>query len=218
MLGSGDPDIPGQAEGASAPFPFPNGYPCRHDGPVLVCGNAWTLHDDLDRALKLYPLYPRIIAVNFATREVQADFIYSYHFAKLPRWIADQEQRFPDADFTVHSSGARLEGRQRRREEYAPWVDYWWQEAKGSGTSVWNAVKMAKVMGFSEIVLCGAPLEPGPYANGKMARDYQRPEILARYRDGIAKDTDWHGGVYSMSGWTMGLLGLPPAADPDTSG
>ncbi len=111
--------------------------------------------------------------------------------------------------FSVHSTAAKSEAEQASRAHSAPWVDYWWREARGQGTSAWCAVKLARLLGFDEIILCGVPLAPGPYADGRMARDFNRPRILERYRAGIAGDQAWHEGVASMSGWTRDFFGEP---------
>lgn len=185
-------------------------YPLRHSGPVLVCGNAWCLKDDFERARALRPEAP-VIAVNGAAGQVRAEHLYSYHFSHFVRkgWLDRQKRKFGDCHFTVHGPGGRNPKVQAMRKRSAPWVDYWWPAARGGGTSAWCAVKLAGSMGFTEIVLCGAPIEQGVYADGRMARDFNRREILDHYREYIQRDTDWHQGVKSMSGWTGDFFGEP---------
>ena len=194
-------------------------YRCRHSGPVLVCGNAWCLDDDFTAARAIRP-GAAVIAVNGASARVKADFLYSYHFMNFRRkgWLDRQAGNFGPgrqagnlgpSRFSVHSTAAKSEAEQASRAHSAPWVDYWWREARGQGTSAWCAVKLARLLGFDEIILCGAPLAPGPYAGGRMARDFNRPRILERYRAGIAGDQAWHEGVGSMSGWTRDFFGEP---------
>lgn len=185
-------------------------YRRRHSGPVLVCGNAWCLDDDFAAARAIRP-DAAVIAVNGASARVKADFLYSYHFMNFRRkgWLARQAENFGLGRFSVHSTAAKSEAEQALRAHSAPWVDYWWRAARGQGTSAWCAVKLARLLGFDEIILCGAPLAPGPYADGRMARDFNRPRILERYRAGIAGDQAWHKGVGSMSGWTRDFFGEP---------
>ena len=173
---------------------------------VLVCGFADTLHDDLARARALRP-DASVIACNNAASAVKAFAIFSTHCrrGKLDIWASAQRNYF-GGDFEVHSHGyANFD----KLQAAYPYVDYWWIDAKGVGTSAWSAVKMARQMGFSEMILCGAPIERRPYANKTMANDFRHAEVLKIYRDYIRKDIMWHKGVYSMSGWTRKLFGEP---------
>lgn len=176
---------------ASPPYLF------SHSGPVLVCGNAYNLHDDLERAQQLYP-DASVIAVNGATGELQAFALYSKHPEKMPQWIKRQRQ-FGN-DFTVHGSKYRPD---------CPWVDYWWEDVRGGGGSAWGARKLATLMGFAPVVLCGAPLDPGGYASNPIAKLMRREDVIENFRREIETDKDWHEGVYSMSGWTRDFLGEP---------
>ncbi|WP_428687237.1 hypothetical protein [Roseibium sp.] len=179
-------------------------YPHSHSGPVLVCGNAWCLHDDLERARKIYPDAP-CIAINGASKEVKAFALYSWHpdrFMETPfRWIERQRVLFGEG-FEVHGA---------RTYQGMPWVEYWWPDTKkGGGGSAWGARKMAWLMGFETVVLCGCPLTPGPYVGnhglgGLMTKD----NVVQMYIDQIVRDGEWHDGVYSMSGRTRDVLGEP---------
>lgn len=181
-------------------------YPHRYSGTVLVCGFADTLHDDLGRARKLRPDAP-IIAVNNAASAVKAFAVFSLHCrrGKLDVWAKEQRKRF-GPDFEVHSHGYK--NFDKLQDAY-PYVDYWWPDAKGTGTSAWAAAKMARQMGFSEIILCGVTLERRPYADKTMAKDFRLAEVLKIYRDYIRKDGTWHVGVKAMSGWPRKFFGAP---------
>lgn len=176
-------------------------YTIKHSGTVFVCGNAWCLHEDLEKARKIYKDCP-IIAVNGASREVKAFALFSYHpirFVEAPySWIKKQK-KFGN-DFTVH--GARY-------KKNMPWVDYWWQGARGHGGSAWGARKVAKLMGFDQVILCGCPLVPGNYASYRPGDLMTRQDVIDRYRIEIESDIEWHKGVKSMSGWTAQFLGYP---------
>jgi hypothetical protein len=182
-------------------------YPHQHRGTVLVCGSAWTLHDDLDRARAVYPDAP-VIAVNDAARSVQALAIFSMHPLGLEGWAIEQRQRFGDG-CTVHS----VVGTAHRTTNLGlrppmPWVDYWWEGVAHGGTSVWAARRLTKAMGFSLAVLCGAALSAGPYAhNGWQAAAWRDDGKIRHYRRLIERDIDFHPGARSMSGWTRELLG-----------
>lgn len=173
-------------------------YSFEHSGPVIVAGNAWCLHEDLARAPQGLP----IIAVNGAAGEIKAGFLYSKHPERMVGrggyWIGKQ-RRFHE-DFTVHGS---------RFHESMPHIQYWWEGARGGGGSGWGARKLATLLGFDTVILCGMPLDPGGYASGRLAKLMNKPDVIDAYRREIASDTEWHEGVYSMSGWTKGLLGSP---------
>ena len=176
---------------ASPPYLF------SHSGPVLVCGNAYNLHDDFECAQQLYPDAP-VIAVNGAAGEVKACALYSKHPEKMIQWIKRQRQF--GLGFTVHGS---------KHKSHCPWVDHWWPDARGGGGSAWGARKVATLMGFAPVVLCGSPLDPGGYASNPIAKLMRREDVIENLRCEIEADTEWHEGVYSMSGFTKKLLGSP---------
>jgi len=190
------------AMGESVSFPP---YPYKHHGPVLVCGNAWCLKDDLETARQIEWLtYAPVIGVNGTSRNIRLDFLYTQlHQNKLRVWRRYQEAWF-HKNFTVHSNG---DGRDAERY---PTVDYWWKGVAGQGTSTWGARKLAYYLGFTEIVLCGMPLSIGGYCGGELnAVHFLNQEPLDFYRQGVEKDKKWHPGCTSMSGWTRELLGAP---------
>lgn len=178
------------------PKAFPS-YPFQHSGSVLVCGNAFCLHDDLARA----PNLP-IIAVNGASGEIKADFLYTKHPIRFVErgyeWIGRQ-RKFHE-NFTVHGS---------KFHENMPHVQYWWEGARGGGGSGWGARKLSTLLGFDSVILCGMPLDPGGYASGRLSKLMNKPDVIDGYRREIEADTEWHEGVLSMSGWTAQILGSP---------
>jgi hypothetical protein len=173
--------------------------PC-FDRPVLVCGNAACLHDDLATVAHLHA---PVIAVNGAAAEVQALALYSKHTERMPRWIG-QQQRFGKG-FLVYAA---------RADDIYSWVDYWVPEVWGGGGSAWDARKLATHIGYGPVILCGCPMVVGPYVGNHNLNGFMhREDIVAGFRDDIAKDLLWHAGCYSMSGWTRDLLGAYPDAD-----
>lgn len=188
-------------------WPSAPAYPHRHAGAVLICGFAWTLPDDFERARALRPDAP-VIVVNGAATFTKALALFSSHHGpnKLGVWAREQREKFGPG-CTVHGA-APLNRADEYREKY-PYVDHWWPEAKGVGTSVWAARKVAEMMGFEEFILCGSPLERGPYANGSMARDFRHQVVRNIYRRFIKSDTQWHHGVRGMSGFPKKYFGEP---------
>jgi hypothetical protein len=161
-----------------------------------VAGNAACLHDDLSAA----PDAP-VIAVNGAAGEVEAFALFTIHPHRIPelRWAEKQRARF-GPDFSIHSG---------KYTDSMPWVDHWWPEARGNGGgSAWGARKLARLMGFDLVILCGCPLDVGPYVGNHNLSGLMHVEnVVQDMRDGVARDKEWHAGVISMSGWTKGLLG-----------
>lgn len=188
----------GEVQGGASRSP----YLFTHSGPCIVAGNAFCLHDDLKDAWGKFPDAP-VIAVNGASAQVRAIALFSYHparFNEAPfRWVAKQ-RKFHNG-FTVH--GATF-------HEDMPWVDYWWPPISGSrGGSAWGARKLASLMGFSPVILCGAPLVPGNYAGNKLGLLMGRQSVVDQLLSEIEEDRGWHPGVLSMSGRTRALLGSP---------
>jgi hypothetical protein len=191
--------------GGLLPASFP-AYPQRRSGTCLVCGFAPTLHDDLAAALKLRP-GAFIVAVNRAGTAIKADAVFSLHHGpdKLGTWAKVQHEKFGPCE--VHAYGGKTDLEKRQR--LYPYVEYWWPDAGGVGTSAWGARKMAGYMGFGEVILCGVLLDRAPYADGKFCRDFRNRSVLKIYRQYIRKDTAWHKGAFAMSGWPRKFLGGP---------
>ncbi len=177
---------------------------------VLILGYGPTLYDDVARARELRPDADQI-AVNMAMTEYPADHLFSWHFheaGKLQNWRARHIEKFGHGALTHCPT-------QRNREtgvlnpvpDGFDWVDYWWPGATADGSGPWMAVRMAHFMGYAEIILCGVPMEIGGYANGHMAKAFQRQPNIDRFRGAIAGQTDYHAKTKSMSGWTKELLG-----------
>lgn len=174
-------------------------YPHKHSGPVIVAGNALCLHEDLALARETYPSAP-VIAVNGASRETKAFALYSKHPERflMLGWIRNQIRLFGD-DFTVHGGKLALSNTH---------VDYWWPLAYGVGGSAWDARKMASMMGFDLVILCGCPMVPGPYVgNHNIGGFMHRDDVVLGFQKDIECDTNWHKGAVSMSGFTREILG-----------
>jgi len=184
-------------------------YPHGHMGAVVIAGFANTLWDDLARVYAARPGLP-IIAVNKAAEHLKAFAVYSFHFErdKLGLWQAEQRKRFGPG-FVVFGPGKKdwLAHNQRNY----PYVDHWAPETACQGSSGWCAVRLATMLGFTTRILCGVPIETRRYADKTPARYWQsaKTNAVSTFRKHIEKDTAYHEGTYSMSGWTRELLGEP---------
>ena len=174
-------------------------YLKQHNDVCLIAGSAWCLHEDLEKAWSIYPNSP-VMAVNDACKIVKAFALFSYHpqrFNEYPYLWKEKQRKFGD-DFTVHGS---------KFIENMPFVDHWWEAARGGGTSSWGAMKVAKLMGFEKVIFCGCPLSPGNYFGYQPGKLMAQKKVIYRYRREIEADSKWHEGVYSMSGWTKEFFG-----------
>ena len=174
-------------------------YPRTHSGACIVAGSAWCLHEDLKEAWRLYP-DSQVIAVNDASLEVKAFALFSYHpqrFIERPFCWIEKQKKF-GTDFTVHGS---------KFIENMPFVNHWWEGARGGGTSAWGAMKVAKLMGFEKVIFCGCPISPGNYTGYKLGKIMAQQKTIDRYRKEIEADKKWHDGCSSMSGWMRDFLG-----------
>ena len=190
------------------PHPDPVAEPLWLDpqeGTCLVMGSAWPMLKDMERALRIRP-GAKIMAVNRAAQFVGADFLFTLDCWNAAYWRKLQEQAFGPG-FTYHA--ARWAG--NKTKDDFPWVDHWWPAAQGSATSSWGATKVAFMMGFHEVILCGVPLEPAPYADGVVAPTFDEKTNVDLMRRKIQEDTWAHPFVTSMSGWTMEFFGEPEA-------
>lgn len=158
---------------------------------------------DLVRARAIVGDAP-VVAVNGAAGEVRAAFLFSKHpdrFVEIGYdWIARQQEKF-GGGFTAHGS---------RERAGMPWVDFWWERARGGGGSAWGGRKVAALLGFNPVILVGCPLLPGSYARHKPGLYMTYPAVTEAYAREIASDIEWHEGCYSMSGRTRDILGDVP--------
>jgi hypothetical protein len=185
----------------------------KHEPPVkvefkktycIVTGMGQSLMDDFMRARNKVMQTGNMFNVMGANRSCQfikTDMNFSLDRDNIQYW---RDIAMSDAPWHSGQPGAT-----RSKEDY-PWVDYWWPMVMGSGSSAWGAAKVALLMGYERVVLCGAPLEPGPYADGIYATTFQdNMNTLGVMRGVIEKDKWMHPYVSSMSGWTKKVLGGP---------
>ena len=194
------------ATGPNSKFP-------QQGGTVLVCANGWTLPDDYANARLIFPHAP-VIAVNDAAGAVRAFALFSLHPRKMVGWRAEQIKFCggSGAHTSTHSAGVRHRRTNVGVDPDDHDIDFWWMEALSTGSSGWSARKMARLMGFDRVILCGMPMQKGKYAphtKGRWNRAWQDQSTVKHYRRGIMEDADWHDGVFSMSGWTREVFGYP---------
>lgn len=177
------------------------------DGSVLVCGSAPCLQADYAAALRARP-NAAVIALNDAASVVFADYLVTLHPEDAHKFRANSK----NPNIIVLSG-----------QIYNPQhdVNFWFDDCNSGGTSAGSAIKVAKAMGFEEIILCGCPMQGG---DGYFDRAPKRHMMAQRIGDAPSNASIVLGHqqrleqeaaasdysmVKSMSGWTAELFGVP---------
>lgn len=180
-----------------------------HQGrPCIVVGTAPSaLEEYAEASANLQN--PVVIAVNDAAAAVNADYLATLHHEAIDQFVAKSLNRnictiCPQAPFAKVN------------------VKHWFTGCNSGATSAWAAVKMAKAMGCSPIIMVGCPMNGGdgyiPQAEWKDTTfmrhrfGHKGGEVqVSKYQESLKADVD-EGGfdmVKSMSGFTAETLGQP---------
>lgn len=184
----------------------------KYDGTVLICGSAPCLLPDYRKAVK-HRTTATVIAINDAASVILADILTTLHPDKAHLFRAGSLNKN-----IIVTSG------QKWKPDCD--VDFWMEGCNSGGTTAGSAIKVAKKMGFSEIILCGCPMTGGdgyfdaePKANrfGMPMRFGNAPAtagIVRAHQKNLKREAqdDDYSMVRSMSGWTADLLGKPDFA------
>ena len=195
---------------------------------AIVLGSAPCVHDDLERALELYP-GAFLIAVNGACTIVEnIGAMVAGHTSKAPAFVKARREAFPDLALPECWANwalpvARHPERRYPVKEY-PQVTRWFDATHSLGaTSASKAAKMALTAGFGPVILAGCPLDDSGYdfadarvkheAGCKRVGDpkWNAHKTILRYREAMRKlaESEFKGKVFSMSGFTREVLGAP---------
>lgn len=167
---------------------------------MLVVGSAPCLYDDVERALKLRPL-ASIMLVNGACTAIEnAEHVLAGHEEKAEFFARERRRVFPNAPpWKLHA--CCRPARTGQYQQMFPSVTDWHPHEIGVGaTSASKAAKLAFIMGFSEVILCGCPMNQPGYFEGEA----QVPQHAACMRIGD------HGDVKGIRGAViLGPTGKP---------
>lgn len=182
----------------------------KYEGTVLICGSAPSLQDDYAAALRARP-NAAVIAINDAASVIFADFLGTLHPEDAHK-------------FRAKSKNTNVQVVSGQLLNPAHDVNCWFDNCNSGGTSAGMAIKVAKAMGFEEIILCGCPMQGG---DGYFDRGPRRSLCTSRFGDlpdtahvvrghqqhlmFEANENDYSM-VRSMGGWTAELFGLPDFA------
>jgi hypothetical protein len=193
---------------------------------LLVVGSAPCALQDLEKAQALYPFADVMLVNGACTLVEQAEHMLAGHTVKAEEFVAARRQRFPHtgARIFVHANWAHQKHRPQMTARY-PSVTHWWEGDVSSGaTSAGKAALIGIKMGYWPIILCGCPMDGSGYhpEEGTITKDpscqrigdpkMQDRRTIKRYREQMANlaRTAFLGKVFSMSGYTRGVLGAPP--------
>ena len=182
------------------------------------------MHEDLKRALELYP-FAFICAVNGACVEIEElDAIVSGHTDKAEIFTEARRKAFPEGKpFDVFANWARQD--KPPKFDY-PSVTRWFSAHCSTGaTSAAKAVRMMFEMGYEKVILCGCPLDSSGYFPGESEKGRsishncrrlgEPKEAQSRAVEGYRRkfkklaEGEFKGKVFSMSGLTREWLGEP---------
>ena len=197
-------------------------YHCKHEGTLLVLGSAEGWLCDLQWAVQHYPTH-KIAAVGHAAGLSRADYVVSDHYE-----VHEELRRLQDE---IGGNGYTTHATYTAKAKHYPAVDHWWNWPRPNCTSMWTAVRIGIYTGFKCIILCGCPLDFGniqhPSQIKKDGNDWPPPrdlklhkpmagwdtteEILQQFRMWfVSQCLEFKGRVFSMSGFTKDVLGMPP--------
>jgi len=176
---------------------------------LIICGGGRTVWSDLGR-IPDYDKY-HSMAVNDAILYYPERLWYAYSndWKMLPRWVDARRPENAQKDqglklyscFGQHSTDPRVKA----------------VSIKGHGTSGLNAVYLGLQLGYERIIICGVPLDneghffDPPWKKTNFTREVPTkragPNQIRFWS--AAKERDFNGKVFSMSGRTRELLGEP---------
>jgi hypothetical protein len=199
---------------------------------MLVVGSAPCLFDDVEAALKLRP-FASIMTVNGACTALEAiEHSLCGHEEKSSQFVRERKKAFPNAA-PIRWHASTHTHRLATAKAMLPEITDWWPHEVGVGaTSASKAAKICFMLGATEVVLCGCPMDQPGYFEGEAKvqqhRSCQRigdhgvafglnipvqeTRIVQGYRQKlkILAEGEFKGKVFSMSGFTRKCLGAPP--------
>ena len=198
---------------------------------MLVVGSAPCLFADVQRALKLRPFASLMLVNGACTAFESAEHVLAGHEEKAEFFARERRERFPNAPpWRLHATSHPH--RLATSKQLFPSVTDWWPHEVGVGaTSASKGAKLAFILGYDEVVLCGCPLNEPGYFQGEanvpqhvmcnrigdhgvahgLGIPVQETRIIKAYRERFKQlaETEFKGKVFSMSGYTRDCLGEP---------
>ena len=165
---------------------------------MLVVGSAPCLYADLEEALKLRP-FAEVMLINGACTAIEnAEHMLAGHEEKATFFAEARRKAFPGAPFPRYH-GCTRKHREAEMRHICPDITDWWPLEMGiCSTSASKGAKIAKLMGFTEVILCGSPLDDSGYFPGEGKGIPQNRSCLRVGDPGFSSHTTpHHTGQYS---------------------
>lgn len=205
---------------------------------MLVVGSAPCLFDDVERALALRPFATLMLVNGACTAFENVEHVLAGHEEKADFFARERKRVFPNAPpYRMH--GCCHPHRREMMKGMFPSVTDWHPHEMGVGaTSASKAAKIAFMLGATEVILCGCPMDQPGYFEGEAKvpqhimcnrigshgkahglfhsnghqMNVQDTRIIKGYRANfkLLAESEFKGKVFSMSGFTQQCLGLPP--------
>ncbi len=199
---------------------------------MLVVGSAPCLYDDVAAALKLRPFASLMLVNGACTAFENAEHVLAGHEEKAEFFHRERLKKFPHGPkYRLHACAHPH--RRAAAESMFPSVTDWWPHEVGVGaTSASKAAKLAFLLGATEVILCGCPMDQPGYFPGEaqvpqhiscqrigdhgiahgLNIPVQETRIIKAYRARMKQlaETEFKNRVFSMSGFTQQCLGAPP--------
>lgn len=199
---------------------------------MLIVGSAPCLYDDVAAALKLRPLASMMLVNGACTAFENVEHVLAGHEEKAEFFARERAKAFPNGPkYRLHAS--THPHRKQMMQGMFPSVTDWWPHEVGVGaTSASKAAKLAFLLGATETILCGCPMDQPGYFSGEakvpqhimcqrigdhgiahgLGIPVQETRIVKAYRTRFKHlaETEFKGRVFSMSGFTREQLGSPP--------
>lgn len=177
------------------PNQFPDPYKTpQHTGSLLIIGSGRCIWDDLAKVD--YSIDWEVMCVNDIIMHYPGDIhhAYSNDNKTLPKWVAARRPRYAIEYRTpiMHSCNKLEQG-------------FTWP-FPGHGTSGLGAIYVGLALGYTDIVLCGIPMDGSGHYFDPKTRSTNYNSGLRYWRAAIPV---FNGAVHSMSGNTRDLLGAP---------
>jgi hypothetical protein len=183
-------------------------YETKHEGTAIVCGSAPCVFEDLDKALKLRP-NATILSVN-ATFGLFPDLKIEHTWTQHNEWALELKELIGDRNIKIHA----------RSNIMGAGVDYHWPSLDwvcgSSGVS--GAMWAKNGMGFDEVIMVGIPLSPDQTkyapeypASTKEDHFFAKSSLISHWLVHLNTHVEngKTNGVFSMSGETSKILGVP---------
>ena len=199
---------------------------------MLVVGSAPCLYEDVEGALRIRPLASLMLVNGACTAIENAEHVLAGHEEKADFFARERRASFPNAPpWRLHAccNPKRI----GQYQSMFPSVTDWWPHEVGTGaTSASKAAKLAFLLGATEVILCGCPMDQPGYFPGEakvpqhamcqrigdhgtaygLNIPVQETRIVKGYREKfkVLAAGEFKGKVFSMSGFTRDCLSLPP--------